>query len=116
MSMLDSWLRFSLLIMELIVLSACVNPKETILPNKYMRMNLVEQYKTCVATSTNVRYNNVSRPEDIVRQSMASCYRFRNRMVSEYPKRWRENYANKIDAELYQREIAWVLETRKKEQ
>lgn len=97
------------------LLTGCVNPKDSILPSKYKRASQVDRYKTCVATSTNIRYNATSRPEDIVRQSMVSCKRFRDSMVSEYPKRWRESYANKIDAELYQREVAWVLETRRKE-
>lgn len=108
-------LRKLLLFLIPVLLAACINPKQSVLPDKYQRMSLVDKYKTCVATKTNLRYNPHARPEDIVRQSMASCLRLRKSMVSEYPQRWRENYAKKIDAELYQREIAWVLETRRKE-
>lgn len=104
-----------LLVFVCCFLAACVTAQNTILPTKYKRASLVDAYKTCVATSTNIRYNPRTKPEDIVRQSMASCYRFRNRMVSDYPQRWRDNYAKKIDAELYQREISWVIETRQKE-
>ncbi|MDH5326789.1 MAG: hypothetical protein OEZ68_13710 [Gammaproteobacteria bacterium] len=97
------------------LLSACAPPQQSILPDKYKRTSLVDSYKSCVAHGTNMRYNPHTPADHIVRKSMASCQLFRNRMVSDYPTRWRENYAKKIDSELYQRELAWVLETRRKE-
>ena len=107
--------QFILLVVSLWFVTACVSSQNVILPDKYKRQSLVERYKSCVAFGTNHLYNPHSCPDEIVRRSMASCQNFRLRMVSEYPARWRENYAQKVDAELYQREIAWVLETRNKE-
>ena len=85
-----------------------------ILPTKEERMTLVNIYKNCVANATNSRYDKNSRPEEIVSHAIEKCSRAKNNMLSDYPRSWRPGMIKKIDAELFEREIAWVENTRKK--
>jgi hypothetical protein len=109
--------RSVLIASAVIVLStACVAKKDTILPTKYERRTLVDTYKRCVANATNSRFDTISNPDTIVRDAIGKCVRSKNAMLKEYPKSWRQNLEKKVDEDLYRREIAWVNETRKSKQ
>lgn len=99
---------------SLFFLTACVAQDELILPTKYQRIAVGNAYKNCVATATNSRFDNHTKPEIIVKRSMSQCAHFKNNMLKEYPPRWRENYLKNVDAQLHKREVDWIVQTRKK--
>jgi hypothetical protein len=94
---------------------SCVSKEEMIVPTEYDRLAWVDRYKSCVASKTNQKFDQFTRADVIARQALAQCSHIRNGMLKEYPDRWRESYLKEVDAELYQREIAWISETRKKQ-
>ncbi|KPJ93773.1 MAG: hypothetical protein AMJ53_06580 [Gammaproteobacteria bacterium SG8_11] len=98
----------------LLSLTACVAQEDIILPTKYDRIAESDNYKRCVANATNRRFDEITNPDVIVRNSMADCTHVKNTMLNEYPKRWRENYIKEVDAKLYRRELDWIVETRSK--
>ena len=103
----------ALLLVLSFMLSACLTPvQNAVLPDKYDRIAAVDGYKSCVASATNHRFDETTNPDVIVRNSLSSCAQFKNNMLKAYPARWRENYIKDVDAELYQREIDWIRETR----
>jgi hypothetical protein len=98
----------------LLSLTGCVAQEEIILPTKYERIAEANDYKQCVALATNRHFDDTTKPELIVRNSLAACSGVKNRMLTAYPEQWRENYFEKVDAQLYQREIDWIVEARTK--
>lgn len=98
----------------LFMLTACVAQEELILPTKYQRVAAANAYKNCVASATNSRFDNNTKPDVIVKNSMGACSHFKYNMLKEYPKRWRENYLKDVDAQLFKREVEWIVQTRKK--
>lgn len=107
--------KFLVVVMLLIIISACVAQKDTILPTKTERMTLIDAYKRCVANATNTYYDAYTMPDAIVRNAMGKCVRSKNTMLKEYPKDWRKSMEQEVDEELYRREIAWIAETRNKQ-
>ena len=101
-------------ILFILSLTGCVAQEEVILPSKYQRISQSDAYKSCVASATNRLFDETTTPETIVRNSLAACSHFKSTMLSAYPQRWRENYIKDVDAELYQREVKWIEETRSK--
>ena len=101
-------------LVSLISLTACVAQEDIILPTKYQRIAEANAYKQCVAQATNRKFDEITTPESIARSSLAECAFVKKTMLRAYPQRWRENYIKDIDAELYEREVNWVVETRTK--
>jgi hypothetical protein len=98
----------------LLSLPGCVAPEDIILPTKYERIADANNYKKCVALATNRHFDETTKPELIVRNSLAACSGVKSRMLTAYPEHWRENYFEKVDAQLYQREIDWIVDARMK--
>jgi hypothetical protein len=106
-------LRHSLIvIISGLLLSGCLAKQQTILPTSTERETLTNNYMRCVANATNIGYDNATSAETIVRDAMAKCIRAKNAMIREYPKNWQENLVEDVDNKLYQREIAWIEQTR----
>ena len=95
-------------------LTGCVAQEDIILPTKYERIAQADAYKRCVATATNNRFDRTTKPEVIVRGSLQACSNFKNSMLKAYPERWRENYIQEVEAELFQREVDWIVQARTK--
>ncbi len=93
-------------------LTGCMSVEEIILPSKYERIAQANAYKSCVASATNSRFDDFTKPELIVRNSLTVCSHFKDNMLRAYPKTWRENYLKEVDSELYRREVDWIVEAR----
>lgn len=91
-----------------LTLSACIAKKDIILPTRYERQMLQDQYRQCITRSTNKIYDNTTPPEEIVRASFGNCRGARQAMLQAYPRRWHEHMADQIDQEIYQSELAWI--------
>ena len=100
--------------LALLMVSSCIAKKDIILPTKYDRTAQIDAYKKCVANATHLRFDTTTNVNVLVKNSMSACNRHKETMLRAYPKRWRENYIKEVDAELYQQEISWVADTRKK--
>jgi hypothetical protein len=98
----------------LLSMTACVAPEDIILPSKYQRISQSDAYKSCVATATNRNFDETTKPDVIARNSLMACSNVKNTMLTAYPQRWRENYIQEVDAQLFQREVDWIVETRTK--
>lgn len=105
---------FSILIISAVVLPGCATKQQTILPSSPERETLTNNYMRCVADATNVRYNNVSNPQVIVRRAIDVCIGAKNAMIRDYPKDWQEKLVKDVDEKLYKREIARIEQTRNK--
>jgi hypothetical protein len=101
-------------ILAALLVPGCVAQEDIILPSKYDRVAQANIYKTCVANATNSHFDETTQPEVIVRKSLASCSHFKHKMLTAYPEQWRENYIKEVDANLFQREIDWIVEARAK--
>lgn len=95
-----------------LLLTGCVAQEDIVLPTKYQRIAQSDAYKKCVALATNSNFDETTKPDAIVRKSLTACSHYKNTMLRAYPQRWRENYLKDVDAELYQREVKWIVETR----
>jgi len=98
----------------LVLLMGCVAQEELILPTKYERIAQSDAYKRCIASATNSHFDETTKPEAIARNSIKSCAHFKSTMLRAYPERWRENYMKSVDAEVFQREVDWIIEARTK--
>jgi hypothetical protein len=106
------WRQILLLLLASIGLSACIAKKDLILPTRYDRQKYEAQYKQCITQSTNANYNSVSTPQELLKASFDNCRGVRQIMIRSYPKRWHENWASKIDQEIYKSELAWIQNKR----
>ncbi|MGD8559390.1 MAG: hypothetical protein PVF34_08340 [Gammaproteobacteria bacterium] len=105
--------RASIVLLILSFLAACVAKKDLILPNKQQRVTAVQKYKQCVAYATNQHINQNRDPETIARESMHKCRASKYTMLKDYPKGWRDNYEKKIDQEVLQQEISYIVSARR---
>ena len=101
-------------IIPLISLTACVAQEDIILPSKYQRVSQSDVYKRCVATATNNNFDEITKPDVLARNSLAACANVKKTMLTAYPPRWRDNYMQAVDAEVFEREVEWIVETRTK--
>ena len=101
-------------LIPIFTMTACVAPEDIILPSKYQRIAQSDVYKRCVAIATNKNFDEITKPDVIVRNSLMACSNVKKTMLTAYPQRWRDNYMQAVDAELFKREMDWVVETRTK--
>jgi len=97
----------------MLALNGCIAKSDIILPTTYERQMLQDQYRQCITLSTNKIYDNTTPADEIVRASFGNCRGARQAMLQSYPRRWHEHMAGKLDDEIYQKELAWILDRRK---